>query len=108
LSAALGSSTAARADTELNLSEGEVLDVAQDYSGPRLGEGLARLDRALGEDWPDAKGALWLGGTGRALELDAAFRTLPGEQLADFAELLGKAVDGQSEADITQALEKMR
>jgi hypothetical protein len=108
MAAAAGVAAAARADTPLNLSEGEVLDIAQDYSDPRLGEGLGRLDRALGEAWPDAKGALWLGGTGKALTIDRAFRAVPGENLGDFAGLLARAVERQDAAGIDQTLEKMR
>jgi hypothetical protein len=108
LSTARGVSTAARADTTLSLGEGEVLDVAQDYSDPRLGEGLSRLDKPLGEAWPDAKGAIWLGETGKALVIDSAFRAVPGEQIADFADLLGKVVDKQEAAAIDKLLEKMR
>lgn len=108
LAAATGVAAAARADTPLNLSEGEVLDIAQDYSDARLGEGLGRLDRALGEAWPDAKGALWLGGTGKALTIDRAFRAVAGEKLGDFAGLLARAVERQDAAGIDQTLEKMR
>jgi hypothetical protein len=108
LSSALGTTTAARADTKLSLGEGEVLDIAQDYGDPRLGEGLSRLDKPLGEEWPPAKGAIWLGGTGKALELDGALRALPGEQVADFAELIGKAVDKQDAGAVDKLLEKMR
>jgi hypothetical protein len=105
---ALGRTTAVRADTELSLSEGEVMDVAEDYGGPRVGEGLDRLDQALGEAWPDAKGAIWLGGTGKALAVDAAFRAVPGEKLADFAELMKQAVDKENSGAIDSLFEKMR
>jgi hypothetical protein len=108
LAKALGLSTTARGDTELRISEGEVMDVAQDYSNPRLGEGFARLDQALGEAWPDAKGAIWLGRTGKALIIDTAFRSVPGEQLADFAELLSKAVEKQNDAALDKMLSRMR
>ena len=107
VSSALGLSTRARADTPLNLSEAEVLDIAQDYSDPRLGEGLARLDQPLGEEWPDSSGAIWLGGTGRALAVDAAFRAVAGESLPDFAELLKKAVGEKSDEGLVKLLEKM-
>ena len=93
---------------EINLTEGQVLDVAQRYSGPRLGEGYARLDATLGEEWPDAKSAIWLGETGKALDVDTAFRAAPGEKLADFAELLKTAVAGQDSGAIDKVLEKMR
>jgi len=93
---------------EINLTEGQVLDVAQKYSGPRLGEGFARLDSTLGEEWPDPKSAIWLGETGKALDVDTAFRLAPGERLGDFADLLAKAVASQDPAAIDKVLEKMR
>ena len=108
VSSALGLSTRARADTPLSLSEAEVMDIAQDYSDPRLGEGLARLDQPLGEEWPDAKGAIWLGQTGHALELDASFRAVAGEIVPDLAELLKSAVTAKSDEQLNQLLERMR
>ncbi len=108
LAAAAGVTAVARADTPLSLSEGEVLDIAQDYSDPRLGEGLGRLDRALGEAWPDAKGALWLGGTGKALTIDRAFRGVAGEKLGDLAGLLARAVERQESDGIDKVLEQTR
>jgi hypothetical protein len=94
-------------DTGLTLSEAEALAVAQKYGDPRLGEGFDKLDEALGEEWPDAKGVLWLGGSGKALPVDAAFRAAPGEKLADFADLISKAVTAQDTAAIDSLLEKM-
>jgi hypothetical protein len=108
LAAETGLSTLVRIDTPLALAEGDVMDIAQDYSNPRLGEGFARLDATLGEAWPDAKSAIWLGETGKALTVDAAFRVVPGEKLADFADLLSKAVAGQDGPGIDKILEMMR
>jgi hypothetical protein len=108
LSSALGTSTAARDDVDVNLSEGDVLDVAEDYSAPRVGEGLARFDPVLGEEWPDARGALWLGGSGKALAVDTAFRTAPQARLAELAGTLRAAVDAQDERAIDQLLDSMR
>ncbi|HEX5182277.1 MAG TPA: hypothetical protein VFW19_03890 [Allosphingosinicella sp.] len=107
LATTLGTSTAARDDTTLNLSAAEVLDIAQDYSGANLGEGLARAQQALGSGWPDVKGAVWLGGTGKALALDAAFRAIPGEETADFAGLLKDAAAKQDASAIDALLAKM-
>src|SRR5690606_29371303 len=90
-----GLTTKARTDTDLKLGEAEVMDVAQDYADPRLGEGLARLGGALGEKWPSAKEAIWLGESGKALELDLVFRTLPEESVEDFAALV-KAATGKA------------
>ncbi|HEY1606391.1 MAG TPA: hypothetical protein VGF77_12430 [Allosphingosinicella sp.] len=107
LATTLGTSTAARDDTTLNLSAAEVLDIAQDYSDPALGEGLARAQQALGAGWPDVKGAVWLGGSGKALALDTAFRAIPGEEAADFAGLLKDAVTKQDASAVDAVLAKM-
>jgi hypothetical protein len=93
---------------EINLTEGQVMDVAQKYSGPRLGEGFARLDSTLGVEWPDAKSAIWLGESGKSLDVDTAFRAAPGEKLADFADLLSKAVAAQDADAVGKVVEKMR
>jgi hypothetical protein len=95
-------------DPGLTLSEAEALAIAQKYGDPRLGEGFDKLDEALGEEWPDPKGVLWLGGSGKALPVDSAFRAAPGEKLADFADLISKAVAAQDSAAIDSLLEKMR
>lgn len=107
LTNAAGLSTLARADTPLNLSEGEVMDVAEDYSDARTGEGLARLDSALGEEWPDPKIATWLGESGKALAIDAGFRAVPGEKLKDFAGLMRDSADKKDAEAIDRLLEKM-
>ncbi|MCJ2186502.1 hypothetical protein [Novosphingobium beihaiensis] len=101
-----GLTTKARTDTELKLGEAEVMDVAQDYTDPHLGEGLARLGLALGDKWPTAKDAIWLGESGRALPLDLAFRKLPEETVGDFASLVETAVTKQSADDIDGVLDK--
>src|SRR5690606_10483682 len=93
-----GLTTHARTDTELKLGEAEVMDVAQDYTDPKLGQGLARLSQALGDNWPSVKDAVWLGESGRALALDLSFRKLPEERLEDFATLV-KTAAGKQEAD---------
>ncbi len=102
-----GLTTNARADTELKLGESEVMDVAQDYADPRLGEGLARLGDVLSEKWPSVKDAVWLGESGRALALDLAFRKLPEESVGDFATLVKTAADKQEAEDIDGLLAKV-
>lgn len=102
-----GLTTNARADTELKLGEAEVMDVAQDYGDPRLGEGLARLGTALGDEWPAVKDAVWLGESGRALAVDFAFRKLPEENVQDFAALVKTATDKQEPDDIDSLLNKV-
>lgn len=101
-----GLTTKARTDTDLKLGEAEVMDVAQDYADPRLGEGLARLGGALGEKWPSAKEAIWLGESGKALELDLVFRTLPEESVEDFAALVKAATGKEATDDIDAILSK--
>jgi hypothetical protein len=107
LTNAAGVSALVRQDTPLNLSEGEVMDVAEDYSHARAGEGLARLDSAIGEDWPQPKIAIWLGESGKALAIDAAFRGIPGEKLKDFAGLIRDSVDKRDGEAIDRLLAKM-
>jgi hypothetical protein len=96
LTNAAGLSTLARADTPLNLSEGEVMDVAEDYS-----------DAALGKEWPDPKIAIWIGESGKALAIDAGFRALPGAKLKDFAGLMRDSADKKDAEAIDRLLEKM-
>jgi hypothetical protein len=102
-----GLTTNARADTELKLGEAEVMDVAQDYGDPRLGEGLARLGAALGDKWPAVKDAVWLGESGRALAIDFAFRKLPEENVQDFAALVKTAAEKQETDEIDSLLGKV-
>lgn len=104
---AAGLSTAARADTELKLADTEVMAVAQDYSDPRLGDGLDRMNAALPDAGLGEKGAVWLGESGRALAVDAAFRAVAGEKTADFAELLKKAVGKKDAEAIDKLLTEM-
>jgi hypothetical protein len=104
----LGVSTVVRDDTQLSLSVAEVLAIAQDYSGSHLGEGLARIVAALGPKWPDVKTAVWIGGTGRGLALDTAFRTIPGEQAPDFASLLKDVAVKQDVGQLDTLLAKMQ
>jgi hypothetical protein len=104
---AAGVTTEAREDTPLKLGEGEVMDVAQDYSDPRLGEGLDRAAAAIGGSWPSAKDAVWLGESGKALAVDLAFRSVGEEKLGDFAELLKAAVAAQDSKAVDDLLAKM-
>lgn len=103
----VGSSTAARDDTKLALGESEVMDIASDYSGVQLGEGLALLEATVGNGWPDPKGAVWIGGTGLALPLDAGFRALAPELRGGVAELVKDAVAAQNQDDLSAALAKI-
>lgn len=90
------------------ISEADVMEVAQPYADPRLGEGYAKLDMALGEAWPDVKGAVWLGASsGNALAVDTFFRRVPDEKLAEFAGLTAKAVEKQDGSDIEEMFKKL-
>lgn len=104
LAGALGRSTAVRADTELGLSEGEVLDLAGDYASPTLGQGLARAKAELGDDWPKAKDAVAIGDAGLALPLDAALQKLAPEAVSDVAAKLKEAVDSGEMAKVTELI----
>ena len=108
IATALGTSTAARTDTKLKLGEGEIMDVANDYSSPMLGEGLEKLDKVLGEEWPAPKGTIWLGESGKALNIDTAFRTTSTGNIKEFAEIIKKTVEDQNSEMIDKMLEKMR
>ncbi|HEY6815475.1 MAG TPA: hypothetical protein VI168_08055, partial [Croceibacterium sp.] len=102
-----GATAVARDDTEMDLSEAEVLDIAQDYASPRLGEGLAVIDPLLGEEWPTPKQAIAIGDSGVALELDAALRKVKPEQRAEIADKIKAAAtknDGAALAEIAKSL----
>lgn len=96
--------TVIAAGNTIVLGDGEMMDVAQDYSDPRLGDGLARLDGLLAKEWPDPKQAVWLGESQRALLLDMAFRTLPASKLPTLADAVLKAVDGKKAEAIDAAI----
>lgn len=107
LAKALGTAPAARDDTEMDLSESEVLDIAADYASPRLGEGLAAIDPLLGADWPTPKQAIAIGDSGVALALDAGLRKVKRDQLQELADKIKAAAtknDGAALADIAKTL----
>lgn len=91
-------------NTDIVLGDGEVMDVAQDYTDPRLGQGLARLAAQIGNNWPSAKQAVWLGDSQRALLLDTTFRTLDASALPALADAVGKAVDAKDSDAIDKAI----
>lgn len=107
VASAAGLTTASREDTKLMLGESEVMDIAQDYAAPNLGEGLARVTQLLGTEWISDKNALWLGESGKALALDAALRVVDEEKLADFAALLKDAVSAQKAKGLDELLGKL-
>jgi hypothetical protein len=104
---AAGVTTAAREDTPLKLGESEVMNIAQDYSDTRLGEGLHRAASTIDAGWPSAKDAVWLGESGKAPAVDLAFRAVGEEKVGDFANLLKTAVSGQDAKALDELLAKM-
>jgi hypothetical protein len=107
LATALGTTPVARDDTEMDLSESEVLDIAADYSSPRLGEGFAAVAPVIGGDWPTVKQAVAIGDSGVALELDAGLRKIKRDQLPDLADKLKAAAtknDAAALAEIAKGL----
>lgn len=104
---AAGLTTASREDTPLMLGEAEVMDIAQDYASPLLGEGLQRVTQLLGAEWISDKNALWLGESGKALAIDIAFRSIGEEKLPDFAALLKEAAARQNTKAIDDMLAKV-
>ena len=83
------------------------MNITQDYSDSRLGEGLRRAAAAIDPNWPSAKDALWLGESGKAPAVDLAFRAVGEEKLADFANLLKTAVSGQDAKALDELMTKM-
>jgi hypothetical protein len=100
----------------LLLGETQVAAVAVNYADPRLGDGLARAAAALAgldpadtatNPWPSDPDVLWLGQSGLALVVDAAFRTVAAERLADSATLLKTAVSAQDTTAVTDLVQQM-
>ena len=85
------------------LTEGDVIDVASDYSSSSLGDGLDRLAAQIRDKPIDQAGALWIGQSGQALDLDTAARGLSAAALADFATKLPDIV-GKQDGDALAAL----
>jgi hypothetical protein len=101
----LGRTTAARTDTELGLSEAEVLDLASDYGSPKLGEGITAIESILGEEWPDAAQVLFIGDNSLGLPMDSVFAGLKPEFLNDAAK---KLADILASKDVKQVQEFLR
>lgn len=105
LATALGKTPAISDETALDLSESEVLDVAADYSNPRLGEGLAAIAPILGDKWPTAKEAIAIGDSGVALELDDGLRRAKPATLPELAEQVKTAAtDAEALAKLAKSL----
>ena len=73
---------AARKPNARELTEAEVLAVAGAYAGPRLGEGLERLEAAREIPVTDQ---VWVGDQGRAVEIDSLMQGADAAALETFA-----------------------
>lgn len=93
-STATGSTATRGTAAKPPITEGDVMDVASTYADPRLGEGLERVMAQLGTATPLSQAsALWVGGTGKALDLDRAAREVRASALAKFSTDLVKLAD---------------
>lgn len=103
LSRLIAASAVAAAGTQPKLSEADVIDVASDYAGPRLGDGLDRLSAALATPI-DSNGQVWIGGTGLGLALDGAARDVSGPDFAEFAKSVTDAVTAKDAPALGRAI----
>ncbi|HEX8853947.1 MAG TPA: hypothetical protein VF754_10700, partial [Pyrinomonadaceae bacterium] len=76
---------------EERIERTEVLNVSERFSNKRLGEGLARLERANPELKENVKLAKNLASAGIVTELDRVARTLPEEEFKSFTEEVTEA-----------------
>ena len=74
------------------LTEADVNDVASDYSGIQIGDGLDRLKAALGTPPLDQAGELWIASNGFVLDLDQVARKATTANLARLATGVRKSV----------------
>jgi hypothetical protein len=102
----IGRSTAVRIDTELGLSEAEVLDLMSDYGSPRLGEGFSAVQAVLGAEWPEAKEALFIGESGIALSLDSVLQRTALEGFSDKAKTLAQIVRKKDSVTLQEFITK--
>jgi hypothetical protein len=82
------------------LTEGDIVDVASDFSDPRLGEGLDRLTAALGAPPLTRVQLAWLADNGDILDLDDQARGLDAADLATFAASLRTAINANDAAAV--------
>jgi hypothetical protein len=81
-----------------------VISAAAGFDDPRLGDGLLRLGSALGATPLGPDGELWLGGTGKALDVDAAARAIADAALPGLASQVAHAVAGKNLTELTNVL----
>jgi hypothetical protein len=89
--------------TSAYLIEGNVIDIANRYSDPSLGDGLQAVIAAQAADSLNDAALLWLGDSGQALDLDLAGRHLSGDALAKFAASV-RDLARKADADSAKAL----
>jgi hypothetical protein len=82
------------------LTEGDIVDVAADFSDPRLGEGLDRLVTALAAPPLTRDQLAWLADNGDILDLDDQARGLDAADLTAFAGSLRTAVNASDAAAV--------
>jgi hypothetical protein len=83
------------------ITEAEVLAAAGAYAGPRLGEGLERLEatRII-----PAADQVWIGDQGQAVQLDDLLRGMDGAALPEFAERVAKLADAKDAAALAKLI----
>ena len=90
--------------TATPLTDAAVISAAAGFDDPRLGDGLLRLSSALGTTPLGPDGELWLGGSGKALDVDAATRTIADADLPKLAAQVARAVAGKNVTELTNVL----
>jgi hypothetical protein len=86
------------------LTEGDIVDVAADFSDPRLGEGLDKLTAALGAPPLTRVQLAWLADNGDTLDLDDQARGLDATDLATFATSLRTAINANDAAAVAKLI----
>jgi hypothetical protein len=86
------------------LTEGDIVDVAADFSDPRLGEGLDKLTAALGAPPLTRAQLAWLADNGDTLDLDDQARGLDATDLATFATALRTAINANDAAAVAKLI----
>ena len=86
------------------LTEGDIVDVAADFSDPRLGEGLDKLTAAFGAPPLTRAQLAWLADNGDILDLDDQARGLDATDLAVFASSLRTAVGANDAAAVAKLI----
>jgi hypothetical protein len=86
------------------LTEADVTDVASDYSDIQIGDGLDRLKTAFGTAPLDQAGELWLGDTGKVLDLDHVARAAANADMQKLADGVSKAVADRDATELNNVI----